>query len=108
MPKYEKIEFDEMEPLSIPLEDTDDGTISEYDTVPTVSNLEKKQSEPATEEVESTTSEETESGFAYSLDDVAASVEIEDEDDEIESRMKFEEVIRQTEDGERRYFKLLF
>ncbi len=65
LPKYEKPDFDfKMEPISQPLQDNQDGSISEYDTVPTVSDLENKWAQ------EKETTQKNESGFAFSLDDV--------------------------------------
>lgn len=82
LPKYVKPEFDfEIEPISQPLQDVE-GSISEYDKVPTINDLEKKWrdvSETPKEELTMNISGEKVSGeiisepqypFAYDLEDI--------------------------------------
>lgn len=77
LPKYVKPEFDfEIEPMSQPLQDVE-GSISEYDKVPTINDLEKKWrdvSEVSKKEtvvdISGEEIDETQYSFAYSLEDI--------------------------------------
>ncbi|MCI5937488.1 MAG: hypothetical protein MRZ36_05810 [Eubacterium sp.] len=112
LPKYEKLDIP-MEPISQPLVEDEEVLISEYDEVPTISNIEKRWHEEENVEAEeeekkepktfdqvdlaSTDEEQSDGGFAFSLDDVKQAT--------IET-VHTQEIIKNTEDGQRAYHKI--
>lgn len=109
LPKYEKLDIP-MEPISQPLVEDEDILISEYDEVPTISNIEKRWQEEEnvqTEKMEpktfdqvdlaSTDEEQSDGGFAFSLDDVKQATT---------GTVHTQEIIKNTEDGQRAYHKI--
>ncbi len=113
LPKYVKPEFDfEIEPISQPLQDVE-GSISEYDKVPTINDLEKKwrdvnegpapRLETTTDMPEDETSA-TQYSFAYSLEDIQEAVA--EPDPDVAPQIHSEEIVKKNGMNQRSYHKL--
>lgn len=101
LPKYKKPDFDfTIEPVTQPLMESY-SSISEYDEVPTIHDLEQ--------EWQNAGSTETNSGFAYSLEDVKEAEEEKAvaQDSSLESyNVHSEEVVKKSGIGKRSYHKI--
>lgn len=113
LPKYVKPEFYfEIEPISQPLQDVE-GSISEYDKVPTINDLEKKwrdvnegpapRLETTTDMPEDETSA-TQYSFAYSLEDIQEAVA--EPDPDVAPQIHSEEIVKKNGMNQRSYHKL--
>ncbi len=113
LPKYVKPEFDfEIEPVSQPLQDIE-GSISEYDKVPTINDLERKWRDvnegpvPRQEMPADLPEDETSAAqysFAYSLEDIQEAVA--ESDPTGAPQIHSEEIVKKNGMNKRSYHKL--